>query len=296
MVQASETEDNHLLKQLDGILNLQLDDYEASLSAIYKKKRLLTEMATAADKRIMVEQDYLRDVGDLEQNYRKKVKEVHEERLELIGHMDILQATLARIEHDVTYPSVKRADDHILRRYAALMSTSHDGGKTFWEVKDIAVCPKCSERTVMCPHRPHHKQVVALPQNTTHIKFDQPHFTSAKAAAESNFSRKKHQSREASNKPVDEVEQSDTLDRPDLNINVPRRYRILYRTFFRRWAGLKPREVRTLSNDRIHEWIEETYEARWNFEESHEINGRVHTLIELPFLVSSFFLCVIKRS
>ncbi|BFZ01755.1 hypothetical protein BsWGS_04794 [Bradybaena similaris] len=63
----------------------------------------------------------------------------------------------------------------VFSKYAAVIYTSIDHGKTFEVLKEINFCLSCGEKTVICPHKiggP--DKVFTLPHNCSHIKLTRP--------------------------------------------------------------------------------------------------------------------------
>ncbi|KAK7110079.1 uncharacterized protein [Littorina saxatilis] len=65
--------------------------------------------------------------------------------------------------------------ERVFSKYAAMLYTSNNIGKTFEEFKDAKYCASCGEKTVICPHRMGgSEKVFVLPHNCTHIKIARP--------------------------------------------------------------------------------------------------------------------------
>ncbi|XP_033757062.1 uncharacterized protein LOC117339522 isoform X1 [Pecten maximus] len=65
--------------------------------------------------------------------------------------------------------------ERVFAKYAAMLYTSSNMGKSFDEFKDAKFCPSCGEKTVICPHKlPGVDKVIILPHNTSHIKITRP--------------------------------------------------------------------------------------------------------------------------
>ncbi|XP_069140268.1 uncharacterized protein [Argopecten irradians] len=65
--------------------------------------------------------------------------------------------------------------ERVFAKYAAMLYTSNNLGKSFDEFKDAKFCASCGEKTVICPHKlPGVDKVIILPHNTTHIKITRP--------------------------------------------------------------------------------------------------------------------------
>ncbi|XP_064602471.1 uncharacterized protein LOC135468255 [Liolophura sinensis] len=65
--------------------------------------------------------------------------------------------------------------ERVFSKYAAMMYTSNNGGKTFHEFKEAHFCASCGEKTVVCPHKlGGGDKVMVLPHGCTHIKVARP--------------------------------------------------------------------------------------------------------------------------
>lgn len=65
--------------------------------------------------------------------------------------------------------------ERVFSKYAAMLYTSNNTGRTFEEFKDAKYCPSCGEKTVICPHKMGGaEKVFVLPHNCTHIKIVRP--------------------------------------------------------------------------------------------------------------------------
>ncbi|KAK7494886.1 hypothetical protein BaRGS_00013765 [Batillaria attramentaria] len=65
--------------------------------------------------------------------------------------------------------------ERVFSKYAAMLYTSNNTGKTFEEFKDAKYCASCGEKTVICPHKMGGaEKVFVLPHNCTHIKIARP--------------------------------------------------------------------------------------------------------------------------
>ncbi|XP_060587658.1 uncharacterized protein LOC132743149 isoform X3 [Ruditapes philippinarum] len=65
--------------------------------------------------------------------------------------------------------------ERVFSKYAAMMYTSNNHGKSFEEFKEAKYCPSCGEKTVICPHKlPGSEKILPLPINCTHLKISRP--------------------------------------------------------------------------------------------------------------------------
>ncbi|KAK3096071.1 hypothetical protein FSP39_022738 [Pinctada imbricata] len=65
--------------------------------------------------------------------------------------------------------------ERVFSKYAAMLYTSNNQGKSFEEFKDAKFCTSCGEKTVICPHKlASGDKVVILPHNCSHVKISRP--------------------------------------------------------------------------------------------------------------------------
>ncbi|ELU04076.1 hypothetical protein CAPTEDRAFT_225603 [Capitella teleta] len=65
--------------------------------------------------------------------------------------------------------------ERVFSKYAAMIYTSDNNGRTFHEFKDSKFCPSCGEKTVLCPHKIlNQEHIFTLPPSVTHIKIARP--------------------------------------------------------------------------------------------------------------------------
>ncbi|PVD30283.1 hypothetical protein C0Q70_09547 [Pomacea canaliculata] len=76
-------------------------------------------------------------------------------------------------KHNTADPYIPQ--DRVFSKYAAMLYTSNNSGKTFEEFKDAKYCSSCGEKTVICPHKAGGtEKVFVLPHNCTHLKISRP--------------------------------------------------------------------------------------------------------------------------
>eukprot|EP00794_Sanderia_malayensis_P005469 gene5469-6153_t len=65
--------------------------------------------------------------------------------------------------------------ENILSKYSAMIYTSCNEGKTFYEMPDTKFCESCAAKTLMCPHVvTERERIFEMPRNCTHIKVTRP--------------------------------------------------------------------------------------------------------------------------
>ncbi|RUS88807.1 hypothetical protein EGW08_003437 [Elysia chlorotica] len=77
------------------------------------------------------------------------------------------------ISEEVADPFIPQ--ERVFSKYAAMLYTTNNQGKTFEEFKDAKYCASCGEKTVICPHKlGGSEKIFILPHNCTHIKITRP--------------------------------------------------------------------------------------------------------------------------
>ncbi|XP_012934651.1 uncharacterized protein LOC101853915 [Aplysia californica] len=77
------------------------------------------------------------------------------------------------ITEEVADPFIPQ--ERVFSKYAAMLYTSNNHGKTFEEFKDAKYCASCGEKTVICPHKlGGAEKIFILPHNCSHIKIIRP--------------------------------------------------------------------------------------------------------------------------
>ncbi|XP_064630986.1 uncharacterized protein LOC135489527 isoform X2 [Lineus longissimus] len=79
------------------------------------------------------------------------------------------------VDEEEAQPDPFIPQERVFSKYAAMMYTSTNQGKTFHEFKDAKYCPSCGEKTLICPHRVRGAEIAfPLPHNCTHLKITRP--------------------------------------------------------------------------------------------------------------------------
>ncbi|XP_063435478.1 uncharacterized protein LOC134716413 isoform X1 [Mytilus trossulus] len=87
----------------------------------------------------------------------------------------ILSAGLGDEDEKNSEPDPFIPQEQVFSKYAAMVYTSSNNGKSFDTFKEADFCPSCGEKTVICPHKlPGSEKVFKLPHSCTHIKISRP--------------------------------------------------------------------------------------------------------------------------
>ncbi|XP_052771420.1 uncharacterized protein LOC128211061 isoform X2 [Mya arenaria] len=172
-----------LLKQHSTMLMEQLQILEETHPTIMRKgeKLKVVEGNVSKSGEIMLTRDQERRVKRVQEE-SIKIQEIYV-KSPFFGLNDeqwkelqdsILSAGLGDDEdEDDSDPFIPQ--ERVFSKYAAMVYTSNNQGKSFEEFKDAKFCPSCGEKTVICPHKlPGQEKVFPMPINCTHIKISRP--------------------------------------------------------------------------------------------------------------------------
>ncbi|KAJ3146088.1 hypothetical protein HK101_002369, partial [Irineochytrium annulatum] len=263
MVEYDIYQSSRLQEQFAEILNLQLDDYEVSLSQLRKKKEILSGVLSSDGG----EATYKLELHEIVASFRKRMTDLLEEQELLKTHMKSMKVIHTDYLSDTQ--TVERTADVALRKYATVMYVSSDNGQTFSPYKEAPYCGKCGERldkftkvrhkTVLCPHKNLHNTVVKLGMPITHVKFGRP-----------SLSLRTIYKKEALDDAVADSEEENGEEKEDENLQTSKMMKLLWNEFYDRRGlagGKKPKLTRPFQLQRLISLINEIYEARWNYEE-----------------------------
>ncbi|KAI9004692.1 hypothetical protein BC832DRAFT_57246 [Gaertneriomyces semiglobifer] len=245
-----------LHSQLSEILNVQLDDYETSLSQLRKKRDILKGAGVGGGN----EEGYEAELEVLKGEFERRIGGLLEERELLDVRIKALTEKLGEEEEDRI---------EIQRSGASFsMHTSTDNAETFKPYKEMSFCAKCGERTVICPHRalpPH----FLLPPSTTHIKFTNPPLLLRFSRVERPLT------------PFDDYNEAELETTPAL-------IKQLWQWFYDKYQEplMKGVPVRVLTLQKVLAFVEEAMEYAWEVET--EIDKRVQQGEVFPLFIDIF--------
>eukprot|EP00731_Ephydatia_muelleri_P020556 Em0013g283a len=160
----------------DNLLALQntlMDEYDETMNTHVQKH------GSDVDTALKAQQD----------SFKKSITDVYNELLLLQRHTDMLTSRTHQmdlIESEIQEPHRMITEHHhpgnplmaqlqILNKYAAMIWTSSDGGRSFYPLKESQLCATCGEKVVMCPHMIYpHEITVQLSGVCTHLKISTP--------------------------------------------------------------------------------------------------------------------------
>ncbi len=122
--------------QLLDILNLQLDDFDASLGQLRKKKEILSGVVTNKtenDEAYQLEVSYFLflytwlvftfyQLSDLNSGFKRRMNELLQERELIQRHSDGLQILQNKFKNEKQLKTIRRNADDALRKYGLLVS------------------------------------------------------------------------------------------------------------------------------------------------------------------------------
>ncbi|KAL3864299.1 hypothetical protein ACJMK2_005992 [Sinanodonta woodiana] len=162
-LEAQEIDIDNADQQLESVQ----DRFKNTIGDITNELLLLKQHST-----MLMEQ-----LQTLEQSHptlMKKLEKRQQEQQSLIKSDSILSAGLGEDnEEDDSDPFIPQ--ERVFSKYAAMLYTSNNQGRSFEEFKDAKFCPSCGEKTVICPHKlPGGEKIFVMPVHSTHIKIVRP--------------------------------------------------------------------------------------------------------------------------
>ncbi|KAI8817696.1 uncharacterized protein EV422DRAFT_212674 [Fimicolochytrium jonesii] len=260
MVEYDIWQARRLQEQFADILNWQLDDYELALTQLRKKQEILAGITTGVEER---DQSYRLELNEIVAGFRKRVADLLEEQHVLGKHIQGLRTMLQSYGGDNDMNLVQRTADDALRKFAFALQFSEDKGNTFTPCKTMQYCSKCSDRTIVCPHKTLHSKDIKLPPHVTHIRFTHPQFrlrtTFSREAFEADLSSALWE--EAVVLTEDELEETSAI------------FKKIWKQFYERFPGPRPAATRVMTEPKLQGLMLDLSELKWNAEEEFDESG-----------------------
>lgn len=153
---------NTLMDEYDEVMNMHIQNHGSAVDAVLKGQQ---------------------------DRFKTSITGIYNELLLLQRHMDMLTKRINQMDqmetgsnephrvitehHHPHNPLV--AQLQILNKYAIMIWTSADGGKSFYPLKESQICTTCGEKIVMCPHTTYPNEItVQLSGVCTHLKISAP--------------------------------------------------------------------------------------------------------------------------
>ncbi|KAI8915971.1 hypothetical protein EDD86DRAFT_197323 [Gorgonomyces haynaldii] len=236
--------------QFEEMFNLQLDDFESSLSQLMRKREIFsvvegTEQQTAREQ-------FDKEMTRLGDNFRNRMLRLLDENALLTRHKTSMKLTSDAFEVNKVLPSIETIGDINLRQYAAVMMTGQ--GDQFEAFEKVGHCTICGGRTIVCPHRILPSTVIQLPPGTTHLKLQHP-----KLSLRTNFDLETF----AKLFPEREKELKRSLEQTEYeNQNVSISFFRIWGDYYNTRGARKPRTNRPYNIMKIMKLIDEVYQYR----------------------------------
>ncbi|KAJ3412358.1 hypothetical protein HDV05_000832 [Chytridiales sp. JEL 0842] len=277
MVEYDIYQAERLDEQFAEILNLQLDDFEMSLSQLRKKREILSGVMNNEGDR---ESSYKLELHEIVASFRKRVSDLLEEQKLLRTHI----ASLKVIEDDYTSDkkTINRTADINLRKYATVLHFSEDNGKTFQPYTNAPFCGKCGEKTLTCPHKSLSTEPLQLPPKITHIKVTRPLLKLRSHYGKDSFYAK-------------DLETVEILETEDESLQVSKTMKIVWQQYYDQRGGTKPKMPRVFQLPKLLSLIQEVYDARWSYEEDRIESDLKDDEATLPRFVDFFYDFMMQR-
>ncbi|ORZ40406.1 hypothetical protein BCR44DRAFT_1509653 [Catenaria anguillulae PL171] len=261
-----------LQKQLYDILNCHLDDLEASLLQLRKKREILGASGREEDKL---------ELDQIMSEFSAAMAQLDAEQRLLGEHKRGLQAAVAKYREAAECVEWTKFAHETQRKYAIALLFSSDGGVTFKPHKCVPYCARCGERVMVCPHMPAPgvtevggnataavkaaaalgwSWTVPLPPNTTHVQFRRPNLLisiPAKIVINDSFA-------------INEDEHDDFVE---MKLHRASRYfKVIWHYTFNKRGVKRPILPRVYTLDKLSRLMSDVYEARWTYESESLVN------------------------
>ncbi|TPX31133.1 hypothetical protein SmJEL517_g05472 [Synchytrium microbalum] len=254
--------------QMSLVLDGQLDDFDAALNQYKKKAELLINTAIDAEESAARESALRLELRDLNHSFADRMNRFLEEQDLLLKHVKGLKLKQSMYAKEADNTAVERTADNALRKYATTMMVSNDHGHTFNVPDALPFCSKCGTKTLLCPHRILRKELMEVPENTTHVRFAHPALR-LRANLQHNWldeilGKKPEPPEEDAESSSDESTEDDD-DSDEMSMAVTRIWRD-----YNDKGGTKPARARQISVEKLVALIQEIHSARWTEEQRME--------------------------
>ncbi|KNE56317.1 hypothetical protein AMAG_02139 [Allomyces macrogynus ATCC 38327] len=255
VTEVSIKEAETLQRQLHDIANNHIDDLEAAMLQIRKKREILGTSGANDDD---IEQQHLLHEFEL------SMAQLQQEQALLGEHILALQASLAKYRDTAECMMWRTHAGETQRKYAVTLYVSTDGGNVFRVWKDSPFCAKCADRVIVCPHmhspgcldRFHTLAdwTVPVPTGATHLQFRRPNLliqVPAKVLINDSFA----------------ITDDEHEDYVDMKLHRASRYfKVIWHDFFNRRHHARPVLPRVFTIDKLVRLMCDMYDARWQYE------------------------------
>ncbi|XP_065920739.1 uncharacterized protein [Dysidea avara] len=171
-----------LYNQLLEIQNKSIDEYEQYMNSHIDELSDIDNLDAHVEI-IRYQDQFKKSIGEVNEEPHTQISltQTHidklQQRLDQLDKLhssgEGLQSAVSNSAHPAN-PLVPQ--EQILSKYAAMISTSPNKGKSFYPHRDAITCDSCGEKVVICPHRSFNKEIILpLPLHTTHIMISRPY-------------------------------------------------------------------------------------------------------------------------
>jgi hypothetical protein len=264
--------------QLKDILVAQLEDFEHSLTQLKKKKEIVFESAHGTARHAN-QLKFNAEVAEVTNSFRKRIQMFREEQKLLDDQKKKIRETIRRYRTQKHLDTVRRMTDTPNRAYSLTLWYSTNNGASYYPYAELPKCARCGEKTILCSHQNATSLIIPLrnPKFSfrstpwTHIRLANPALKQAVTSGQIKLFQHKSYHEAAIVEDDDDLdaESEDELDiiTEDMNTKLPRALRLVWRDYYRKRRGIKPRVQRVLSLEKLLWFIKEIYDIRFRLEE-----------------------------
>jgi hypothetical protein len=217
---------------------------------------------------------------EVSESFRTRISHLIEETSQIFKHKAGLEFLNNAYDHDKILPSVEPLGKIYTTKYSLLvirfnckMYTSSDGQN--YKIHDVFdPCYKCNASTLVCPHRAISKEPIALPNETTHIRLDNPSISMKTTFDSISYERFVRE--------YIEFKKNEGTKNEFENPNVTPTFFKIWGEYYNNRSGHKPRTNRTFSIQKMLGLIQEIYNYRWIMEETKSISVDDPEMLKFP--------------
>ncbi|KAL2916813.1 hypothetical protein HK105_203592 [Polyrhizophydium stewartii] len=129
-----------LQRQFAEILDFQLDDFDATLAQIRKKREIMQGVTNGPRLEVQDAETFEKELDDLSRGFQNRMSQLLAELKLLEEHTSGLKLIQSKFEEQRNLTTVDRLTDMTLRKYAAVLQYSLDGGESFASFSDTKFC------------------------------------------------------------------------------------------------------------------------------------------------------------
>ncbi|ESO98340.1 hypothetical protein LOTGIDRAFT_159143 [Lottia gigantea] len=156
--------------------NMEIDDADQELQLVQDRfKSTVNEMGTELELLKQHRAMLLEQLQKLEDSKTPQINEKSKTSTPANRQDSRLAAGLIEDEPEQPMDDPFIPQERVFSKYAAMLYTSNNNGKSYDEFKEAKYCSSCGEKTVICPHKlSGSEKIYILPINCSHLKITRP--------------------------------------------------------------------------------------------------------------------------